>query len=363
MNPRDATRRYTEVHHFRIAGAVLICICSGCGILIRDSVEPSKQAQLEAFENAGAPRMTLDREAIYRNISTKGHYRISREDLLEIQMPSLLGGVTDDLVETGRLEQVQKFLCRVTDKGSITLPIVGDIQVADKTLPEAEMAIREAYFPNYVVSPPTVVSQVVDYKKYYISITGAVNKPGTYSMRHDQMSLVSLLMEAGGIVETGAAYIQIRKADGTQTELKDVMLPVEGLNIPFADIALHEGDIVEVHRIAEQVFTVIGLVNKQGTFAYPSQLQYNLPEALAQAGGVNATADPRFIRIYRPGKDGQVLDAVFNIEPGKMFSRLMHVQIKSGDVIAVEQTPRTRGNLLMADILQIRASVGMNYPP
>jgi hypothetical protein len=168
-------------------------------------------------------------------------------------------------------------------------------------------------------------------------------------MRHDQMSLVSLLMEAGGIVETGAAYIQIRNADGSQPQMKDVMLPVEGLNIPFADMALHEGDIIEVHRIAEQVFTVIGLVNKQGTFAYPSQVQYNLPEALAMAGGVNAKADPRYIRIYRPGKDGQVLDAVFNIEPG--------------DVIAVEQTPRTRGNLLMADILQLRASVGMNYQP
>lgn len=352
-----------EVPLFRSAGVLLFFVCSGCGILFKDSVQPSEQAQLQAFENAGNEKLTLDREAIYRNLSTKGHYRIAREDLLEIQMPSLLGGVTDDLVEPGRLEQVQKFLCRVTEKGMITLPIVGDVQVADKTLPEAEMMIRQAYYPNYVVDPPTVISQVVDYKKYYVSITGAVNKPGTYSLRHDQMSLVSVLMEAGGIVETGAAYIQIRKADGSQTELKDVMLPVEGLNIPFADMALQEGDIVEVHRIQERVFTVIGLVVKQGTFPYPSQLQYNLPEALAIAGGLNQTADPHYIRIYRPGPNGQVLDAIFDIQPGKMFSKLMNIQIKSGDVIAVEQTPRTRGNLLIADILQLRASVGMNYEP
>ena len=173
------------------------------------------------------------------------------------------------------------------------------------------------------------------------------------------MSLVSLLMEAGGIVDTGAAYIQIRKADGSQTEPKDVILPVEGLNIPFADIALEEKDIVEVHRIQEQVFTVIGLVNKQGTFPYPSQLHYNLPEALAIAGGVNVTADPRYIRIYRPEQNGKVVDAVFDIQPGKAFSKLMNVEIKSGDVIAVEQTPRTKSNLVMADILQLRASVGI----
>jgi polysaccharide export outer membrane protein len=363
MNPRHEIKHYTEIYFFRMVVTALLIVCSGCGLFVSDAVVPSEQVQLEAFENAGTARLTLDREAIYRNISTKEHYRIVREDLLEIQMPSLLGGVTDDLVETGRLEQVQKFLCRVNENGVITLPIVGDVPVADKTLPEAETTIREAYFPNYVVSPPTVVSQVVDYKKYYVSITGAVNKPGTYSMRHDQMSLVSLLMEAGGIVESGAAYIQICKADGTQAEQKDVMLPVEGLNIPFADMTLHEGDIVEVHRIQEQVFTVIGLVNKQGTFPYPSQLQYNLPEALAIAGGLNQTADPHYIRIYRPGSNGQVLDAVFDIQPGKMFSKLMHVHIKSGDVIAVEQTPRTRGNLLIADILQLRASVGMNYQP
>jgi polysaccharide export outer membrane protein len=363
MESQKTTASNTEVHFFYWLAAAAISLCTGCGMFVSDQLEPTEQPRLTAFEKAGLPPMTLDREAIYRNISTKGHYRIHREDLLEIQMPSLLSQVTDDLVETGKLEQVQKFLCRVNDNGAITLPIVGDVAVESKTLPQAEAAIRQAYFPNYVVSPPTVVSQVADYKKYYVSITGAVNKPGTYSMRHDQMSLASLLMESGGIVETGAAYIQIRKKDQSQAEPNNVMLPVEGLNIPFADIALNEGDIVEVHRIQEQVFTVIGLVNKQGTFPYPSQMQYNLPEALAMAGGLNAAADPRYIRIYRPGPDGQVLDAVFDIRPGEPFSKLMNVHIKSGDVIAAEQTPRTRGNLLMADILQLRASVGMNYQP
>lgn len=346
---------------FRIVGVIALSLCTGCGILITDALQASEEADLTAFENAGASPLVLDREAIYRNIATAGHYRIVREDLLDIQMPSMLSGLTDDLVETGRLEQVQKFMCRVNENGAITLPIAGEVQVAGMTLPQAETAIQQAYYPNYVVNPPTVVSQVADYKKYYVSITGAVNRPGTYSLRHDQMSLAVLLMESGGIVDTGAAYIQIRKADGSQTQPKDVILPVEGLNIPFADIALHEKDIVEVHRIQERVFTVIGLVNRQGTFPYPSQMRYNLPEALAIAGGLNVTADPRYIRVYRPDRDGRVVDAVFDIQPGYAFSRLMNVGIKAGDVIAVEQTPRTKSNLVMADILQLRASVGVAY--
>ena len=152
MDQKSLTH-YIGVGVFRFVGVIALLLSSGCGILITDSIQASEQAELTVFSNAGAAALTLDREAIYRNIANTGDYRIHCEDLLEIQMPSLLSGITDDLVETGRLEQVQKFLCRVNENGAITLPIVGEVQVAGKTLPEAEAAIQQAYYPNYVVNP------------------------------------------------------------------------------------------------------------------------------------------------------------------------------------------------------------------
>jgi polysaccharide export outer membrane protein len=323
-------------------------------------------SELEAFYNAGPMRFTLDEDFLNQTIRPREEYRIRCGDLLELQMPSTVQIVTDELAESGRIEQTQRFLTRVGTNGTVVLPITGLVEVAGKTLLEGELAIQNAYYPRYLVSPPVIVTRVVEYQKQYVSITGAVNKPGTYSLRGDQMTLLSLLMEAGGISEKGAAVIRITNSQNDHYEensetRRSLLMPVKGLNIPFADAGLMEGDIVEVEEIQEQSITVIGLVNKQGTYPYPVNARYTLPQALAFAGGVNETANPCFAHIYRPCADGRVYDAVVSIQPGADFAAAMTVAIKPGDVVAIEHTPQTRRNLLLADILQLRASVGVTY--
>jgi protein involved in polysaccharide export with SLBB domain len=86
---------------------------------------------------------------------------------------------------------------------------VGQIKVAGKTLSQIESDITDAYHPEYVIIRPTVFARVLEYKTAKVSITGAVQKPGIYSLRSDQMSLVALLMEADGIIDDGASIIRI----------------------------------------------------------------------------------------------------------------------------------------------------------
>ena len=351
---------------FRLMFCGVLCFVGGCG-LWGPSVQPTPPgSELEAFHKAGPMRFTLDDDFLYQTIRPKEEYRIRCGDLLELQMPSTVQIVTDELAESGRIEQTQRFLTRVATNGSITLPIAGMVDVAGKTLLEGEAAIQAAYYPRYLVSPPVIVTRIVDYQKQYVSITGAVNKPGTYSLRGDQMTLLSLLMEAGGISEKGAAVIRITnpqngRIEGNAAKDRSLLMPVKGLNIPFADAGLMEGDSVEVEGIQEQSITVIGLVKNQGTYPYPVNARYTLPQTLAFAGGVNEAANPRFAHIYRPCADGRVYDAVVSIQPGADFVAAMTVAIKPGDVVAIEQTPQTRRNLLLADILQLRASVGVTY--
>jgi len=97
----------------------------------------------------------------------------------------------------------------------------------------------------------------------------------------------------------------------------------------------------------------MGLVNIPNAFPYPPDVQYNLMEALAFAGGLNMTADPRYVKIYRQHTSGEVVSATFGVDSDSLIGAY-GVAIKPGDVVYVDHTLRTRVNQFLADVLQIR---------
>ena len=107
----------------------------------------------------------------------------------------------------------------------------------------------------------------------------------------------------------------------------------------------------------ERVFTVMGLVNRPSAYEYPPDVQYNLMEALAFAGGLDMVADPKYVKILRQNIDGEVLLATFGVE-GKALASAYRVSIKPGDVIYVDHTLGTRINKFLSDVFHI--SVGAN---
>ena len=252
------------------ACTVILCLFSlaGCGGRV-SSVE-----QLREFEEAGP--FTSDTETD-GSIPVKFHigpYRVIAGDVLELQMPAVLRVLSSEFSEWlkpvyGR-KDYEPYLVRVSDAGTITLPIVGEIPTAGRTLSEIEASIIDAYYPKYVVNPPMVVCEVVKYQ-----------------------------------------------------------------------------------RESERVFTVLGLVNLPNAFPYPPDTQYNLMEALAFAGGLNMTADPRYLKVYRQDADGTVVSATFGVD-SKSVVEAYAVAIKPGDVIYVDHTLRTRVNQFLSDVLQIR---------
>jgi hypothetical protein len=186
------------------------------------------------------------------------------------------------------------------------------------------------------------------------------------------MSLVALLMEAGGIVEQGAATVRIMRdgaplagpdkagatpsAPGTtasQTGAGPLILPIRGLNVPFADVELQDGDRVIVDRLSPPSVTVIGLVNRPAYLPYPPDVRYNLTQVLALAGGLNQVAEPRYATVYRLKPDGSNVSATFRIIGDSELTDAATIPIKPGDIVAVEQTPRTRTALFLNTVFRI----------
>jgi hypothetical protein len=82
-------------------------------------------------------------------------------------------------------------------------------------------------------------------------------------------------------------------------------------------------------------------------------------EALAFAGGLNMTADPRYVKVFRHDVDGKITSATFSVD-SKSMANAYGVRIKPGDVIYVDHTLRTRMNQFLADVLQIRVGADFN---
>jgi len=142
-----------------------------------------------------------------------------------------------------------------------------------------------------------------------------------------------------------------------------VIMPVRGLNVPFTDVALAEGDTVFVERLKPKWLSVLGLVNAPGNFPYPPESDYRLGDALALAGGLNLVAEPRYVCVYRLGVDGQVVGVTFQLVNPKnqeTLTQQLALKVKPGDVISVEHTPRTRANLFFDRVFRVSLGLYLN---
>lgn len=316
----------------------------------------SRSDQFIEFENAGPLRPQVDLGRLTQAKTPPDSYRAGVGDVLELHLPVILRSVEAESI--GPLERIEPYLCRIGADGAITLPIAGPVVVDGNDLPEIEALVAAAYYPQYVVDRPVVIAGVAQYQTQPVSVLGAVAQPGLYRLRRDELSLVNLLMKAGGITAEGAGVIRLRHQNDPHGG-EPLILPVAGLNIPFADVALTRGDIVEVEPLVPDTFTVIGLVNKPGAFPYPPGSKYNVMQALAFAGGMNDIASPEYVRIYRQRTDGSIIDVEMPIR-GSGVTDASSVTIKPGDVVSVEHTVATDMRLLIAQIFRVTFNIGGN---
>ncbi len=127
-----------------------------------------------------------------------------------------------------------------------------------------------------------------------------------------------------------------------------LVLPIKGLNIPFNDVTLQEGDTVTVEWPRELLISVLGLVRDPGNFPYPPNTEYNLIQAIGLAGGLDPVSDPRYVSIYRLQPDGEISSITIqlvNTRNEQDLTDALAMPVKAGDVISVEHTLRTRTNV------------------
>ena len=87
---------------------------------------------------------------------------------------------------------------RISQEYTITLPLIGTVDLRDHTVKQAEEQIRQLYDRDYLVNPQINLT-VLEYSQRTTQILGAVNSPGAIVFPPEkQMGLVEAIARAGG---------------------------------------------------------------------------------------------------------------------------------------------------------------------
>ena len=250
--------------------------------------------------------------------------------------------------------------CRVDKNGWINLPILGTVSVAGSTLEATETFLADQYSPKYLRSKPSIIVRVLEHKTSPVVVVGGVEKPGVHELRSNEMSLIAALGKAGGIVTTGAESIQILRKG--QSEEDAIAVKIVHQTIPTDDPELEPGDKIVVKTRELPSFSVIGLVQKPAKYPYPPSERYNVMQAIAHAGGLNSIAMPEHVKVYRRNAKGEIISIVLKTG-GESGVSASNVEIKPGDVVAVEQTAATYTRLFLSQILNVGVSAGASVGP
>jgi polysaccharide export outer membrane protein len=244
----------------------------------------------------------------------------------------------EDLLELGVFEQPDLTrTVRVSGDGTISLPLLGVVQLAGLSTKQAEEKLRDLLSDKYLTDPQVWVF-VKEAKSRKVSVVGAVEKPGSIEMLGDR-TLLEAISEAGGLTHQAGndLYVLRPDASGAATridiDLDDLMINGN----PVLNIALVPGDVINIPIDRVLHVYVDGAVRKPGEVEYKASRPLNLLQAIAAAGGLSERASQKGIVVIRT-KTGGVQDMIKVDLKAVRKGKQDNFELQNGDSIYVPET-------------------------
>ena len=128
-----------------------------------------------------------------------GNYRIGARDLLQVKI--------------FQVEDLDREV-RVNNQGYISLPLIGDMQVAGRSAIELQQEIAARYGARYLQNPQVSVF-IKEYSSQRVTVDGAVKKSGIYPIA-SRLSLLQSIALAEGLSDVANEHnvVVFRSAEG-----------------------------------------------------------------------------------------------------------------------------------------------------
>jgi len=245
-------------------------------------------------------------------------YRIGAKDLLEITVFNL-----PELNQT----------VRVSEDGSITLSLLGRVEVAGLTAQELENKLAFLLDQQYTKNARVTVF-IKQFQK--VAVIGAVGRPGQYELI-GPTTVLQVIAQAGGLTAqaTNELFIFRQGKDGKQTRIVINLDELMSGGNQALNIELQPKDAVTIPIDQTKNVYVYGEVRAPGVVPYLSSKKITLLQAIAQAGGPTEWAKKTRVLIKRANKkNGKEMKINVNLK--KIISgRMADIVLEEGDVVIV----------------------------
>jgi len=212
--------------------------------------------------------------------SPDGSYIIGPGDIIEV---SVLG--QSDFNTRGRVR---------TD-GTIALPYLGPTTVSGETPITLSSKLAEKLRAGGYYMKPVVNVEIAGYASRYVIVLGAVASPGLQSV--DRAYRVSeVIARSGGMRETAADHVVLRRENGDEIKLPFVKLATGG---DADDPYVNPGDKLFVP--SAETFYIYGQINAPGVYGVANEM--TLRKAIARGGGLSAAGSDKRVKLFRQGKE------------------------------------------------------------
>jgi len=241
------------------------------------------------------------------------------------------------LLGSGDLLQIKVFEAeeltssvRVSSRGFVTLPLIGQMMLKGLTAREAEQKIEDKYGERYIKDPHVSVF-VEEHFSQRITLIGQFKNPGTYDYLSKQR-LLDVIALGGGLSDKAGQIVQIRRGNNEQEKGEIYIVDLDQLikqGNEQLNIEINGGDVLFVPEAG--VFFVDGAVRRPG--AYPIKHRTIVQEALMEAGGLSPYANKQSLQLVR------VIDGerqVIKLDLGKIESK--ELVVKDRDILIVDSS-------------------------
>jgi polysaccharide export outer membrane protein len=193
---------------------------------------------------------------------------------------------------------------RVSNAGTVMLPMVKEVQVGGMDETAAARAIEAALIARGMLLHPQVTVLVTAYAGQDVSVLGEVARPGVYAftLHHRLLDLISA---ASGLAPSAGRLVNIFHRDDPHTPHPVVLDPSGTDTATDHNPELAPGDTVQVSRAG--LVYVIGDVVRPGGFPVDPAQGLTVVQALSLAWGPTQNAAATKALLIREQKGGRTL--------------------------------------------------------
>jgi polysaccharide export outer membrane protein len=187
---------------------------------------------------------------------------------------------------------------RITETGTISFPLLGEVRLGGMTALTAEKKLSWQLESKGLVKKAQINILVLQFQSKMVSVLGSVYKPGRYPLERS-MNLAQVLALAGGVQIDGSDIITVISQSGrVEYDFRNIFKKGDDSQ----NINLVGGETIYVPRAP--MFYIYGEAQRPGS--YRIERDMTVMQALAMGGGPTPRGTQRGVKLHRRNASGIV---------------------------------------------------------